>query len=75
MSGCKQSRGNPQNLDFWAWAHGVVDRAPVCHFGRPRVQTLTRPYFFTDLQSFVETHTLLHSVHWCQNWAGRLLLG
>jgi hypothetical protein len=27
------------------------------------------------INGLVETHTVLHSVHQCQSWAGRLLVG
>jgi hypothetical protein len=29
----------------------------------------------SQINGFEQTHTVLHSVHRCQNWAGRLLVG
>jgi hypothetical protein len=53
----------------WAWAHAVVDRAPVCHLAEPG-SNLGKAVF----SGFIEIHAILHSMHRCQNWVGRLLV-
>jgi hypothetical protein len=53
----------------------VVEREPVhISFGRPGFKPGTGRVYAV-MNGLAETHTILHSLHRCQNWAGRLLVG
>jgi hypothetical protein len=54
---------------------GHVERR--CDIWDTRVQTLAWPKFFSDYVMALTRPTLyiLHYMHWCQNWVGRLLVG
>jgi hypothetical protein len=60
VAGCTATlRSNPAfDLHLWAWACGVVNRAPVCHLGDPG-SNLGQAEFLLWLMA----RTLLHSMH------------
>jgi hypothetical protein len=53
-----------------SWSSGLSDGVS---FGRPEFKPWPRQ-ISSVINGFVETHTLFHSMHWCHNWAGRLLV-
>jgi hypothetical protein len=56
----------------WAWARGVVDRAPVFHLGDPG-SNLGQAKFL-QINGFVKIQTILHSMQRCKTYRDTILL-